>query len=120
MSLDSHSYHGHLSGDNIDGVADRLRTALSGRAFTLVRSSPSSDDGRPQVTTGCVLTSPIQVVVLADANRGLEFSGGGWSFCFAAGEGPRIAFEGHVFTISEHSPSGHLHHWVFAPEGGSE
>ncbi|SEU46338.1 hypothetical protein [Nonomuraea wenchangensis] len=101
--LDWHSYHGRLTGDNIDGVADRLRATLDGRRFILVRSSPSSNDGTPQVTTGCVLNSPIQVVVLGD---------------FIAGEGSRVAFEGHAFTISERSPSGHLHHYVFAPEGG--
>ncbi|MCF6467324.1 hypothetical protein FAF44_02705 [Nonomuraea sp. MG754425] len=107
--LDRHSYHGRLTGDNIDGVADRLRATLLGRPFILVRSSPSSNDGTPRSRSSSSAT-----------RAGAWSSAAAASFCFAAREGSRIAFEGHVFTISEYSPSGHLHHWVFAPEGSGE
>ncbi|TYB71161.1 hypothetical protein FXF51_01625 [Nonomuraea sp. PA05] len=118
MSLDSHSHHGHLTAENIHGVADRLRATLGDQPFVLVRTSPTFDNGIPHVTVGCTLTSPIEVVTFGDASLGLEFSGGGWSFSFAAGT--QFAFEGPVLTISENSPSRHLNHFVFAPEGGGE
>ncbi|MEU6721640.1 hypothetical protein ABZ897_60265 [Nonomuraea sp. NPDC046802] len=114
--LDSHSYDGHLTEENINGVADRLRATLGDRPFVFVRSSPTTDHGRPRVQVGCALTSPIEVVPFADARRGLVLSCGGSSFAFPP-ETP-IAFEGPVFTISDPLLSRYLHHYVFIPEGG--
>ncbi|MEV4079176.1 hypothetical protein AB0J43_02635 [Nonomuraea fuscirosea] len=133
MSIDYHSHHGFLTLQSIDEVAERLRATLASRSFVLVQCSPDSDGGRPNVVTGCTLNHPITVNPYGHTARSLDFSAGGWSLCFATcaddhqeaalaaeQDQVRFGFDGHVFWISEHSPSGHLHHWVFASEGGGE
>jgi hypothetical protein len=128
--LTRHAYHGFLTEENIEAVAERFRRALGDRLFVTVQASPNRNDGIPKVSSGCHLTAPIEVRKFDDGSKALCFSVPDWSHMFVASardqdhaygmdveDRTRIAFDGHTFTVSLRSVVG-LDHYVFAPEGG--
>jgi hypothetical protein len=131
--LTRHAYHGYLTVENVEAVADRLRKTLGDGPFIAVQASPYANDGIPTVHTGCRLSAAIEARTFESGGQALCFGDGHWSYVFDASarnqahaaeideqDRTRIAFNGYVFTVTSWSPARLQYHYVFAPEVGGE